>query len=192
MRARVEKRASARDIRSLMSSTTSTGRRPGRRGALFISVRDAASRRANRRRLHSPSRVSACSSAILQGGGTAESHAAAVLTRDEVIAVRLYSGPAFQPINNFLRQLSGLRGELQDEPSDAPAMHVPRDRRAHLQRVTSGGGGDGGGRRGRDCTAAYAGNCRRDSSFPTRTDCAAPSRPRSCRRRATSRLRSAT
>ena len=54
-----------------------------------------------------------------KGGGTAESHAAAVLTRDEVIAVRLYSGPAFQPINNFLRQLSGLRGELQE----SLAMH---------------------------------------------------------------------
>jgi len=34
-----------------------------------------------------------------------------MLTLEEVLAVRLYSGPAFQPINNFLRQVSSLRGE---------------------------------------------------------------------------------
>ena len=32
-----------------------------------------------------------------------ESHA--YLTLDEVLAVRLYSGPAYQPINTFLRQV---------------------------------------------------------------------------------------
>ena len=36
---------------------------------------------------------------------------AQLLTRDEVLAVRLYSGPAFQPINTFLRQLAALSGE---------------------------------------------------------------------------------
>jgi hypothetical protein len=30
---------------------------------------------------------------------------------DEALAVRLYSGPAFQPINTFLRQLAALSGE---------------------------------------------------------------------------------
>ena len=35
----------------------------------------------------------------------------AQLTLEEVLAVRLYSGPAYQLINGFLRQLSPLRGE---------------------------------------------------------------------------------
>ena len=36
----------------------------------------------------------------------------AYLTRDEVIAVRIYSGPAYQPINEFLRAV----GQLQVRP----------------------------------------------------------------------------
>eukprot|EP01052_Picozoa_sp_SAG31_P027381 SAG31_NODE_2560_length_5482_cov_7.141373_4_plen_744_part_01 len=37
----------------------------------------------------------------------------AFLTVDEVIAVRLYSGPAYQPINDFLRQISSLTGKVR-------------------------------------------------------------------------------
>ena len=40
---------------------------------------------------------------------------AAFLTLDEVLAVRLYSGPAFQPINVFLRQISSLTGAFREE-----------------------------------------------------------------------------
>lgn len=40
---------------------------------------------------------------------------AAFLTLDEVLAVRLYSGPAFQPINVFLRQVANLTGEFWAE-----------------------------------------------------------------------------
>ena len=31
----------------------------------------------------------------------------------QVLAVRLYSGPAFQPINEFLRQVGRLTGEIR-------------------------------------------------------------------------------
>lgn len=34
----------------------------------------------------------------------------AFLTLDEVLSVRLYSGPAYQPINAFLREIGGLHG----------------------------------------------------------------------------------
>ena len=37
----------------------------------------------------------------------------ALLTLDEVLAVRLYSGPAFQPINAFLREVGKLSGEYR-------------------------------------------------------------------------------
>lgn len=37
----------------------------------------------------------------------------AYLTRHEVLAVRLFSGPAYQPINMFLRQISKLTGEYR-------------------------------------------------------------------------------
>ena len=33
------------------------------------------------------------------------------LTTEEVISVRLYTGPAYQPINGFLRQIANLSGE---------------------------------------------------------------------------------
>lgn len=39
----------------------------------------------------------------------------ALLTLDEVLAVRLYSGPAYQPINNFLRQVGVMGGEFRAE-----------------------------------------------------------------------------
>jgi len=42
-----------------------------------------------------------------------ESHA--FLTLDEVLAVRLYSGPGYQPINDFLRQVSRLTGEFRTQ-----------------------------------------------------------------------------
>jgi hypothetical protein len=32
---------------------------------------------------------------------------------DEVIAIRLYSGPVYQPINIFLRQIANLTGEFR-------------------------------------------------------------------------------
>lgn len=38
------------------------------------------------------------------------SEAHALLTLEEVLSVRLYSGPAFQPINSFLRQVARLSG----------------------------------------------------------------------------------
>ena len=37
----------------------------------------------------------------------------ALLTLDEVLAVRLYSGPAFQPINAFLREIGKLSGDFR-------------------------------------------------------------------------------
>ena len=33
---------------------------------------------------------------------------------DEVLAVRLYSGPAYDPINGFLRQVAGLSGRYRE------------------------------------------------------------------------------
>eukprot|EP00316_Scyphosphaera_apsteinii_P006428 CAMPEP_0119302062 /NCGR_PEP_ID=MMETSP1333-20130426/3736_1 /TAXON_ID=418940 /ORGANISM="Scyphosphaera apsteinii, Strain RCC1455" /LENGTH=95 /DNA_ID=CAMNT_0007304309 /DNA_START=18 /DNA_END=301 /DNA_ORIENTATION=+ len=35
------------------------------------------------------------------------------LTKDEVLAVRLYTGPGYQPINDFLRQLQRLDGRFR-------------------------------------------------------------------------------
>lgn len=35
------------------------------------------------------------------------------LTRDEVLAVRLYTGPSYQPINDFLRQVGLLSGDFR-------------------------------------------------------------------------------
>ena len=40
---------------------------------------------------------------------------AAYLTLEEVLAVRLYSGPAYQPINDFLRQIAWLTGDYRDQ-----------------------------------------------------------------------------
>jgi len=44
------------------------------------------------------------------------------LTLDEVKAVRLYSGPAYQPINNFLRQISKVSGKFRDELVSCPTL----------------------------------------------------------------------
>ena len=44
------------------------------------------------------------------------------LTRDEVIAVRLYSGPAFQPINEFLRQVGKLTGDYRQAIANSPSL----------------------------------------------------------------------
>ena len=40
---------------------------------------------------------------------------AAQLTLDEVLAVRLYTGPGYQPVNDFLRQLGQLSGAIRDD-----------------------------------------------------------------------------
>ena len=54
----------------------------------------------------------------------------AFLTRDEVLAVRLYSGPAYQPLNDFLRQASTLRppptSYLNAQPESCPTGHAGR------------------------------------------------------------------
>ena len=39
--------------------------------------------------------------------------ASGFLTTDEVLAVRLYSGPSYQPINQFLRQIAHLTGDFR-------------------------------------------------------------------------------
>ena len=46
----------------------------------------------------------------------------AYLTLDEVLAVRLYSGPAFQPINEFLRQVGKLTGEYRAQLARHPRL----------------------------------------------------------------------
>lgn len=46
----------------------------------------------------------------------------ACLTMDEALAVRLYSGPAFQPINTFLRQLASLSGSHRRHMATHPAL----------------------------------------------------------------------
>ena len=39
----------------------------------------------------------------------------ALLTLDEVLAIRLYTGPGYQPLNDFLRQLGRLSGVVREE-----------------------------------------------------------------------------
>jgi hypothetical protein len=53
-----------------------------------------------------------------QGLGVLLAEADAYLTLDEVLAVRLYSGPAYQPINDFLRQISRLTGAFRQRTSE--------------------------------------------------------------------------
>ena len=48
------------------------------------------------------------------GHGTSLAACDALLTLDEVLAVRLYSGPAYDPINGFLRQVAGLSGRYRE------------------------------------------------------------------------------
>ena len=40
----------------------------------------------------------------------------------QVLAVRLYTGPAYQPINNFLRQIAGLTGAHRREMARHPGL----------------------------------------------------------------------
>ena len=56
------------------------------------------------------------------GDGPLLPHAHAYLSLDEVVAVRLYSGPAFQPINEFLRQLALVTGSVQLELARHPQL----------------------------------------------------------------------
>ena len=49
-----------------------------------------------------------------------ESHA--FLTLDEVLAVRLYSGPSYQPLNNFLRQVAAVSGRYREEMAQHPSL----------------------------------------------------------------------
>ena len=44
------------------------------------------------------------------------------LTLDEVLAIRLYSGPAYQKINEYLRQVSKLSGDFRDELIQHPGL----------------------------------------------------------------------
>ena len=53
-----------------------------------------------------------------------------LLTLDEVLAVRLYSGPAYQPINTFLRQFA----KLED---DSLRMELARQRARHNEELTA-------------------------------------------------------
>ena len=46
----------------------------------------------------------------------------AYLTRDEVLAIRLYSGPAFQPINSFLREVAKLSGDYRLRLAQDPGV----------------------------------------------------------------------
>jgi len=46
----------------------------------------------------------------------------ALLTLDEVLAVRLYSGPGYQPLNDFLRQLGKLSGVVRDGVATHPGL----------------------------------------------------------------------
>jgi hypothetical protein len=46
----------------------------------------------------------------------------ALLTLDEVLAVRLYTGPGHQPLNDFLRQLGKLSGVVRDGVATHPGL----------------------------------------------------------------------
>ena len=46
----------------------------------------------------------------------------AFLTLEEVLAVRLYSGPSYQPLNDFLRQVALLRGQIRRDTVHSPAL----------------------------------------------------------------------
>ena len=46
----------------------------------------------------------------------------AFLSRDMVLAIRLYSGPVFKPINDFLRQLSELHGQARIAMAQDPQV----------------------------------------------------------------------
>ena len=44
------------------------------------------------------------------------------LTREEVIAVRIWSGPAYQPINYFLRSIGQVEGQYRERMARDPAL----------------------------------------------------------------------
>ena len=50
----------------------------------------------------------------------------AFLSREEVVAIRLYTGPGFQPINNFLRQIAGLTGHFRRELIQHPLVTLAK------------------------------------------------------------------
>ena len=78
------------------------------------------------------------------GNQLREEHA--LLTEDEVIAVRLYTGPGYQCINTFLRQLATLTGEYRRELIRSPRLTLAATV-AHLKALS------GGDRRGGDSAA---------------------------------------
>lgn len=53
---------------------------------------------------------------LLEAGDASE------LTLDEVLAVRMYSGPAFQPINDFLREIGHLSGKYRNLMARHPEL----------------------------------------------------------------------
>ena len=61
-------------------------------------------------------RVRSCRQESSCGGGSQMMD----LSLEEVLALRLYSGPGFQPINEFLRQLAALKGTYREEVSRSP------------------------------------------------------------------------
>ena len=56
------------------------------------------------------------------GVGLTLPEAHAFLTQEEVLSVRLYSGPAYQPINDFLRQIARLNGEFRRQLAQHPGL----------------------------------------------------------------------
>ena len=54
--------------------------------------------------------------------GTMLTEEHAFLNLDEVLAVRLYTGPAYQPINAFLRQVSFLNDEFRAQVAQHPGL----------------------------------------------------------------------
>ena len=57
-----------------------------------------------------------------EGHGLMLSEEHALLTMEEVLAVRLYSGPAYQPINTFLRQISSLTASFRATVGQHPGL----------------------------------------------------------------------
>ena len=56
------------------------------------------------------------------GNGSMLAEEYAYLSLDEVLAVRLYSGPAYQPINTFLRQISSLTDAFRAQVAQHPGL----------------------------------------------------------------------
>jgi len=57
-----------------------------------------------------------------KGFGTMLTEDHAYLTLDEVYAVRLYTGPAYQPINTFLRQIASLTSNFRNQVAQHPGL----------------------------------------------------------------------